>query len=526
MYSNLVRMGWSLAFVACAFLAIVREFFEALWDELRGCPLASPRRLRPQLEGLGDRIVPAVNYWQAPLGPGAALWSDGGNWSDGVPDSTDDVVFDISHSTRSCTYTGSGGAIAHSITVQAGYPNTLTLNASNTILLDTLTQSDGDINLGTLSSNMEVEVWNFYGGDFNADVPVAAQMKVNNNLDWESSTKDIRVGNKVELPTTGVGVINMTNGKKVQLSNNVNVWNYGTITHKAGLVTAFGGLGNSTNVFENKGTYKKTTAADAKIDWITFKNSDDAAVFSVEAGKIIFNIGSDASTAAFLQTAGTTKVAGGATLETFVVNANDYALDIRGGDFLTTGTTTATIKGETLFQDCTVQLSSDDVTKFGRLENTDSSITFAGSAVYACRIKGDFTGSDLITAKTGIDLALSDTTLVVSVLGDLGTGTLEILKVSDQDAVITGDFLNHMYTADLTHDLTADERGAICCSPPEGRGRLPARGCTERGGPESFPPESDHAHHTHAAGRSSVRQLGPGDLLRRHRGQGAPARPQ
>ena len=71
---------------------------------------------------------------------------------------------------------------------------------------------------------------------------------------------------------------------------------------------------------------------------------------------------------------------------------------------------------------------------------TTSRITFAGSAAYLCKLKGDFTDADLITAEKGIFIADEpghSTALVVTVLGELLTGSVEILKVSDDDYAIT-----------------------------------------------------------------------------------------
>jgi hypothetical protein len=150
MFSYLVRMGWSLALMAGEFLAIVREFFEALWGEPRRGPLASPCRARPCLEGLGERIVPTVWVWDPDVadgGAGTTDWKWWTNWkreSDGLrpgnffpvvgpPNSeSDDFVFDGDDSNGDCSYTLNNGVnvtIGNDVTVRDGYRGEISLDA-------------------------------------------------------------------------------------------------------------------------------------------------------------------------------------------------------------------------------------------------------------------------------------------------------------------------------------------------------------------------------------------------------------
>ncbi len=62
-------------------------------------------RAIPQLEHLDERIVPAgptIDYWTN--GAGTGLWSNAGNWSDGLPTVAKTAVFDSGRSTADCKY--------------------------------------------------------------------------------------------------------------------------------------------------------------------------------------------------------------------------------------------------------------------------------------------------------------------------------------------------------------------------------------------------------------------------------------
>src|SRR5262249_25153680 len=75
------------------------------------------------LEELEIRLCPVtLTYWQ-PFSYDHQ-WSNGGNWSDGVPDVTHAAVFDGNHSNENCGVTTSVSA-THDIYIRNGYTGTL-----------------------------------------------------------------------------------------------------------------------------------------------------------------------------------------------------------------------------------------------------------------------------------------------------------------------------------------------------------------------------------------------------------------
>src|SRR5262249_1824657 len=119
-------------------LAIARKQARSIFTRTEAGHSSKPPRIRPRLEILEDRVVPAtyLDYW---YGTTSSDWSTASNWTtDGgqhvVPDKNAIVVFGAFGITpKDCTMNVTGGTTIDALTIGSLYTKTLTLNTSLTI---------------------------------------------------------------------------------------------------------------------------------------------------------------------------------------------------------------------------------------------------------------------------------------------------------------------------------------------------------------------------------------------------------
>jgi hypothetical protein len=375
---------------------------------------APRRRARPALEGLGERIVPAVNTWIYG-GWGASTWSNGANWSQGSPpDSTDDIVFDGGVANTGAGYYGTGGAIGKSISFVNGYDQQLTIYSSGAVTLDALSFDSQATLYMSGPGKITVQDLSMVGGSITAPsgypntVEIADIGEINTlSSGWNVYTQShLKVLSGAQL---NLDLTSFTLGDYLSLGNGADIINQGTVLHAGGEVV--GWSGPTDNHFVNEGVYRKTGTGTATLGSVSLMNNHNNGEVRVEQGTL--------NVAYMQQTAGLagTKIYAGATLD--IDNNSGFA----AGTLYTWGTGAAFLvcPNFTLSGTAKLDLAGDDSTSCGELIHTGTSFTFADQATFKVTIHGDGSASDSLQSNGTVDLT-EECELEVSVWGSLAGG--------------------------------------------------------------------------------------------------------
>jgi hypothetical protein len=127
------------------------SFFQHIKQLFRrkGGSARAARSCRPRVETLEVRVMPAVDHWTG--GADTSDWTKAGNWDNGVPTSTSDVVIGTPGGPAvSVTY--SAGTTTTVNTLSVGPQSTLQITGNSTIVTAASTGTqvldNGEIDLG------------------------------------------------------------------------------------------------------------------------------------------------------------------------------------------------------------------------------------------------------------------------------------------------------------------------------------------------------------------------------------------
>lgn len=215
------------------------------------------RALRPCLEALEDRTVPSNTvYWTGKSNPFTPNWSNAANWSGGVPQDGDTVIFTKGKSGIGWTSTVDAGSAASSVTLVVDNTTFGVLNLAHSLTLtgdSELAEEPGNHTTLNVGGNTLTNA-----GALTVDAPGAGDV-----IGVKSDGLGGAIVNQGTIVQQGAG--------QLQLTASVPIHNQAGATYDLasdGSITE----GGSVSVLTNAGTMAKTGGTGTSVIYVAFSN--------------------------------------------------------------------------------------------------------------------------------------------------------------------------------------------------------------------------------------------------------------